>query len=423
MTVRLLSFALLAIHLTCPTHVVCAQVDPVAVRFDQSTAWVGERLSFFVELRSAGSFSGSASFDLPQLPGSMVLKIGSPVVASEDVDGKNWFVQSHEFALFSQRSGTLSVPEFSVRFRCRDDFTGPVNDVKGTCPSFQVDIKRPPGSQQVPFLITTDSFDVSETWDPSPGPAEFGAIFKRTIVQKSQQIPGMALNPAPSESSEGVRVYSGTPITNDKLERGEFEGERSETITYLLQQSGEVRLPSIDYVWWNPKTEVLESKSLPAVMISVSARPPKSDVPIAKPSQWFAWSVLSILLLLLGTAVWQRRRLQALARQFTLYLNPPDQVAARSLLKACRHNDAQSAESAWNRWRNMQTAGYSPNSELAASVLELERHLFGPIAQAEWAGGKLEQVFRAEMLARKSVRQSAEVSALPHLNPSEPFSS
>lgn len=422
MSVRLLSPFLLAIHLACLTNTVWAEVEPVAVRIDQPTAWVGERISFFVELRSAGSFSGSASFDLPQLPGAMVLKIGSPVVASKDFDGKSWFVQSHEFALFSQRSGTLSIPDFSVRFSCRDDFTGPVNDVQAECAGFDVEIKRPPASEQVPFLITTDSFEVSETWEPLPGPAEFGAIFKRTITQRSQQIPGMALNPAPTESPEGIRVYPGQPVINDKLQRGEFQGERSETITYMLQQSGEVALPSIDYVWWNPDTETLESKSLPSVTISVTARPQSEESLVEEASNWLVWSVWGVLILLCGLALWQWRRLQTLAHKVYRHLNPPDRVAARQLLKACRHDDAQSAESAWSRWRNMQTASYSPDLELAGFVLDLERHLFGKNTEAQWSGAMLAESFKAQMDLQKEARHSEGISVLPELNPTGPFS-
>jgi len=111
-------------------------------------------LPFYVELRAPGSFAGTAGFDLPQLPGTLLMKIGNPVVGSQEIEGESWFVQTHEFALFSQRPGTLEVPPFSVRFASREGFTGPAKEMQAKAPSWKVDIRRPPGSDKIGFLIT-----------------------------------------------------------------------------------------------------------------------------------------------------------------------------------------------------------------------------------------------------------------------------
>jgi len=144
-----------------------AEVAPVAVRVPEAKAWIGQRVPFFVELRAPGSFSGTASFDLPQLPGTLLMKMGSPVVSSQDLEGRSWFVQTHEFALFSQRPGMLAISAFAVRFAHREGFTGPATDVQAQSPGFKIEIQRPPDSGQVGFLITTESLEVTETWDPT----------------------------------------------------------------------------------------------------------------------------------------------------------------------------------------------------------------------------------------------------------------
>ena len=236
------SVLILAIGTLLFPSYVSAEVAPVTAFAPDAKAWVGQRLPFYIELRAPGSFAGTASFDLPQLPRTLLLKIGEPVVSSQQLEGETWFVQTHEFALFSQEPGTLKVPAISVRFSRRKGFTGPASDVKAKTPSITVDIQRPPGSGKHGFLVTTGSFDVTERWDPKPGPANVGVIFKRTIVQRAQQLPGMALAPAPTNSPDGIRAYPGVAVTNDKLARGEFLGERRETITYLVREH------------WNPNT-------------------------------------------------------------------------------------------------------------------------------------------------------------------------
>ena len=131
------------------------EVEPVEVNVPNPKAWVGQRLPFFVNLYSKGSFSGTASFDLPQIPSALVIKIGDPVVDTQKFDGEEWFVQKHEFALFSQKTGEVEIPSFPVRFSRREGFSGAASDVQARTTSFALEIERPPGSEKIGFLVTT----------------------------------------------------------------------------------------------------------------------------------------------------------------------------------------------------------------------------------------------------------------------------
>jgi len=391
-----------------------AEVTPVVMRQPEANAWIGQRVPFFVDLRAGGSFSGTASFDLPQIPGAILIKIGSPVVSSQDIDGESWFVQTHEFALFSQRPGTLDVPAFSVRFASRDGFTGPATDVQVQAPGFKVEIERPPGSEQIGFLVTTESLDVAETWDSTPGLAEVGAIFKRTIVQRAPQFPGMALAPASTTVPDGIRLYSAEAVINDKLERGDFLGERSETITYLMQKAGTFEVPALNFVWWNPKTETLQARTLPAVTFEIA--PPTAtaemEEPVATPWPW-----LLVLVFVVGALAWQRRRLVTWAVGFWRTVNPPDRAAARKLLHACRDHDAAAANRAWIAWRTTQTARFQPTPELHATILDMQRCVFGPSMPHAWRGDDLAHRFTKYITSARVPLNHESASALPYLNP------
>ena len=392
-----------------------AEVAPITVRAPEAKAWIGQRVPFFVDLRALGSFAGTASFDLPQLPGIVVMKIGNPVVSSQELEGQRWFVQTHEFALFSQRLGPLEVPAFAVRFSSRDGFTGPVKDIQAQTPAWTIAIERPPGSDRIGFLITTDTFTITETWDPQPGPAQVGAVFKRTIVQRAAQLSGMALAPAPTTAPEGIRLYRGNAEIKDRLERGDFLGERRETITYLLARPGTFVLPASAYTWWNANSQQLQSRTFPAVTFEVApasaARRPEGAV-----ADYRTWLWLLAVVLAAGLGAWQRRRLVGWGRQIWTALNPPDRVAARRLMGACRCHDAAAAAAAWNEWREAQGATVELSSELQLAVLGLQRHLFGPAPSVAWRGDELAHAFGIRTASRThSLRAST--SALPMLNP------
>jgi hypothetical protein len=393
-----------------------AEVAPVAVRMAVPNVWVGQRATMFVELRAPGSFEGTANFDLPKIPGTLLMKISNPVVSSQDIEGASWFVQTHEFALFSQKAGVLDVPAFSVSFSHHEGFVGPVTEVKTRTSPATIEIQRPPGSERIGFLVTTDSLDISESWDKSPGASQVGAMFKRSIIQRALNLPGMALAPAPTTAPDGIKVYPGNAETKDELERGDFLGERRETITYLLQKSGTLSLPALTYVWWNPKTQTLDSRTLPAVTFEVAA-PPAAPSPAATVAARRTWPWLLITALVAGLSVWQRRRCSRWAMRCWKKLNPPERVAARQLLRACRRNNPALAETAWNAWRDMQATGFQPGPELRAAILGLQRQLFGPVPAAPWRGDDLVRAFNENPTAAKASFSHEAASALPELNP------
>jgi hypothetical protein len=392
-----------------------AAVEPISVQIPEAKAYTGQRLPFFVELRSKGSFGGATSFTPPEVPGVVIVKVGNPVVSSEQIEGESWFVQSHEFALFSQRDGSIEIPEFPVRFGTREGFSGPVTEVDAKVPAISVKIERPPGTDPDRFLVTTESLSVDEKWDPRPGGnVETGAVFKRTITQSADNLTGMALAPAPAKAPEGIRVYTGDAQVTDQTERGEFSGQRIETITYLVQQPGNYTLPAIRYDWWNPATQQLESKTLPPVAFAATA-PPGSDVPQASRKSSFVrlpWLLIPLGLIILGW--FYRKQIAGSLSRLHDQIDPPERRAARTFRQACRRNDAAAAARAWIKWERLQ-CGFTPSDELQARLVELQRHLYGAKASSQsWQGAALASAFR-----RRSVDLPAHhsIASLPPLNP------
>lgn len=398
-----------------------AEVAPVAIRVPETKAWTGQRVTIYVELRAPGTFVGSPYFELPQIGGALLIKNGNPVTSSQQIEGATWFVQTHEFSLFSQRTGQLEIPAFSVSFSRREGFVGPATDVKAQTSPVELMIQRPPDTEQLGFLVTTESFDVTETWDIQPGPAQIGAMFKRTIIQRAQSLPGMALAPAPTTAPSGIKVYPGDPQTRDDLVRGNFLGERRETIAYLLQKPGSLTLPALRYVWWNPKLEKLQSITLPAATFEVTEPPTtatSSETAVIETvsvgNSWPSWLGIALIIALI---VWQRGRLAEWIKRSWQRLNPPDRVAARQLLRACRSHDSATAAAAWSFWRNLQADDFRPGPELHAAVLAMQRHHFGPASVVVWSGDDLAQAFRRTLVVSKTSADYKPASALPELNP------
>ncbi|MCB1232027.1 MAG: BatD family protein [Verrucomicrobiae bacterium] len=411
-----LSLIIMAIVLSVATAA-RAEVEPVVVKLpDDPKAFTGQRLMFRVELRSRGSFGGATSFTLPEVPGTVIMKPGSATVSSEEIEGESWFIQVHSFALFSQRDGVVKVPAFPVHFGTREGFTGPVTEIDAEVPAFEVTIERPRSTEGIGFLITTDSLRIEEKWDPQPGtdPVETGAVFKRTITQSAENMTGMALAPIPATAPEGIRVYPGQATVQDQTQRGSFQGERVETITYLVEKPGAHTFPEIRYSWWNPASKKLETKTLPAVTIEAKAAPSPAA---AETRRHLAIAIGAVIALLAIVAFWQRRRLAATAKRIRDRLHSPEREAARDLHRACRENDASAALKAWFAWESA-VSGAPDSPELRDEIKRLQCTLFGPKPNASgWRGDNLATRFDRVRVRRSNSFSPSRKPRLTLLNP------
>lgn len=398
-----------------PSVARAADIKPVTIEVPEKEVWLGQRASFFVHLNANGSFAGSASFSLPQLSRVVIVKVGNPVVSNKDIDGESWFVQTHEFALFSQKVGVVDVPEFEVRFSNRKGFTGPATDHVEKVPSIQITTKAPPGREQAGFLVTAEQIDIDESWDLQPGAAKVGTVYRRTITQKANQMTGMALAPPPLPQIDGIRIYVAHPEVSDKTERGEFSGTRRDTITYLLQQPGTLTVPAIKYVWWNPKTETYGSKTLPAVSFDVAAPPPKAtEAPPADTASGFLW-LLGVATVAAAAGIWQRQRIRHAMHRVSQALHSPQRIAARNVRRGCRNNDPVATETAWLQWQNLHVSSDDISPDLRAAVLELHRHLYGLPSDHVWNGVAFHCAFVSQCQHHAEHQRTS--APLPPLNP------
>ncbi|MAT13717.1 MAG: hypothetical protein CMJ46_00420 [Planctomyces sp.] len=392
-----------------------AEVRPATLKVKDQPYWVGQRVPFTIELRAQGSFTGTASFSFPDLPRAWIMEAGNPVVSSEEVDDQSWFVQTHDFALFSQQEGKIEIPAFDVRFSHRDGFTGPSTDQTAKVPATTITIERPEGVDSDSFLVTTTSLKIEESWDPEPGKLKQGDVAHRTITQDADQMTGMALTPPPELSLNGIRVHVAPPEVTDQTERGEFRTKRVDRITYVFQEPGVHSIPAINYVWWNPDQKSVSSTTLPEVTFDVAATVAQEQETVASTPRTGWYLAVIFFFVFVALLFWHWQTVCRCYRDLKRWLFPPKHVAARRLIKACRHNDANSARVAWWEWRGTQPEHPPITASFRDAIVELERTFYGPDSPANWTGRNLETSFRDYLQTSRNKTTESE-NYLPEMN-------
>jgi len=418
---------LLALLLFVPS--VSSAAEPVRATIGKETAWTGEAVALIITLYSPGPFSGTASFDLPELSRTAFVKSGNPLVGSEEVGDESFLTQRHEFAVYTQGVGEIVIPAFRVRFSGKKTFTSDPEPMEGSTPELRFQSKRPPGTEKLGVIVVAAELEATQTWQPdSIDTVNAGDVIQRTITRRATGTTAMMLPPVASDAPDGIRVYTADPTVQDHTERGQSSAERSDTIKYQFGRAGTFQLPDVSMAWWDVQASELKHKTLPGKTVNVEDAAAANEEAAQEPTSGWSLAPLLVAIVLVSLlAIWP---VSGFLTAWRARRSNPEPVAARNLLAACRANDAQAAYAALLAWTRAVSAsdegvhlGAVGNPGQAHDLQDewktLSRYVFGINAtEASWSGNRLAGAFaRARRELKTNACPPRTSAALPALNP------
>ena len=253
-----------------------AQDDPlVRVVFNEpTTVYVGQRVSFSIEVLTTGQLDSAVQFDLGNAPGALLLRVpGSPTFGSDKLGGVSYTSYRYDFALYPHRAGAHTVLAVPVRGETVEAFGKPSVPFRIATESFVIDAVLPPGAEKLSSLVSAPTFTVEEHWEPAPGAAIVGDAFRQTITMRANDVLGMALPELSAPEIDGLRVYPRRPVVNDTIERGEITGEVTQTFVYICESPGVYTTPQRTITWFDLTTKKLRQETLASAHFEVEPDP------------------------------------------------------------------------------------------------------------------------------------------------------
>jgi hypothetical protein len=416
--------------LVCPS---ASAADVVVAKLEKDEAWTGEGVPLIITLYSPGPFSGTASFNLPDVAKTAFVKAGNPLVGSEEVDGESYITQRHEFKIYTQQSGEIVIPAFSIRFSGKKTFTSDPEPMEGATQELRFQSKRPPGTESMGVVVSVSEMKIEQVWQPTlTTEIDAGAVIQRTITRTAEDTTAMMFPAVVASAPDGVRIYDQQPLVEDKTERGAATAYRSDTIKYQFQRAGTFTLPDMQFIWWDPKQEELKRETLRGTTINVTASEPTTastiDTLENTPTPWGkvlgAMVAVGVVVLLIGVPT------RKLVAHWRAVRNRPESRAARELRAACHSNDAAAAYSALSAWLSTMRRKFDADAvnsilnEVDHSALReqmdiISQQLFAAkVEPATWDGRDLWAAFRRYSQNLTHTAPRRQMSSLPALNPS-----
>lgn len=231
---------------------------------------LGQQTRLFVEILTDTWFSHAPRYPELKLPGAITLlpeQMGTNF--TELIDGVTYAGQRRSYVIFPQRTGQLQIPPLEIRLGVSQEGQDGTPFV-ATTRAIDLRVIARVGAEDRDELLTTTRLVVSDTWDRSLDDLEAGDAITRTVRLQGDQTLGMLLPEITFEVPTGIAVYSDQPRIADRVNRGQYRGERTQTVTYVLQRSGSFELPAIELSWWDPRLGQLNSETLAGQTLEVS---------------------------------------------------------------------------------------------------------------------------------------------------------
>lgn len=330
------------------------------------------------------------SLDVPDISHAAIERLGDDVAYSTTRYGKRYNVIERHYAIFPEKSGTLTVPAigFEGRIRSDDDWSSgygfgfaPGRRVRLATEPVTLQVRPPPPSYSGKTWLPSPELTLEETWPQQPPRIRVGEPLTRTLILTAKGLTAAQLPAVEAPALANARIYPDKPELQTSDDGSWMVGRRQQRVAIVPTQSGSLVLPETRLVWWDTQQNSERIATLPARTITVLPAlnpipPSASPAPSERGSGSGAlataaneanegssafglsdvfWpgvsAVLLILWLMTLTAWWHMGRTNPPSRSD---IPAPEAVAAqnakRMLQRACYQGDPRTAAQALLQW-------------------------------------------------------------------------
>lgn len=192
------------------------------------------------------------------------------------IDGVEYSVIEVRYAIFPQNSGALSIPKqrFNAfqapNMRQFGGFLQRGNQVVRTTSTKKIEVVEPPKQMDGYPWLPSSQVELTEIWSGDLGTLRVGEPITRSITVTAAGLTGAQIHPLKLGTSPDYRLYPDqAQIETRKTDQGTL-GVRIESMAMVPNRAGQIRLPPIELVWWNTRTQRTERASIDSRVLEIA---------------------------------------------------------------------------------------------------------------------------------------------------------
>ncbi len=276
---------ILIILLVCAALMVNAQVKCfVQTEMDRNTVYAQQPFKVTINVLTATWYTAPLEFDNFQIPNAFIMPFDKTVPGMFTINGNKYAGLTFYYIIFPYKEGHYTLPPINIVAT-----TPPVGDYKAT----RVNVKMQALSyivKPVPKGFSGDNWFVAkdvtidEKWNKSLGKLKVGDVITRTITINAKGTLPQFIPELKADSLNWSGVYPQPATLTDTRDEYDANGQRVQSVTYLLEKEGDFTFPQTTIEWFNPLNSRVYKRNTPLVKIHVAANPNLGILKTAKDS-------------------------------------------------------------------------------------------------------------------------------------------
>ena len=382
---------------------------------DRSEVYVQGQVILTMRLLSANDISAYEFGKIPATELDLVIEpLGDPRQYQTRIADRSYLVLEQQYAMFPQRSGQLEIPavQGEVRLPSRSSFDpfntgGKIRRIQSQ--PVVINVKPIPAGLGGDYWLPADRVELREQWPEDLSGLIAGEPITRSILLSAEGVTAAQLPELELPAIDGIKQYPDQAVLrNDRSQKG-ISAQRGQKIALIPVAAGVYRVPAISVKWWNRATETLETATLPARELHVSAalaqtvvEPAIAAAPAAAAggtgnsapgNRFWVWLSLFLAAGWIASGAWWWLRSRRSWGTDQLQSEPPRlRSATTALQRACASNDAAAARAALLTWgqallapqrvANLAALAQRLGDEFAQQVEALNQSLYAPAGES-----------------------------------------
>jgi len=224
---------------------------------------VGGTLSMEVDLLVDTWYTAAPVLPALELPGAVVTPPGGEAQhLNEKQDGKTFFGLRYTYQITPQVAQSFTIP--ALTFQVQPGQGSGAVTLNSQPLTFVA--KAVAGTSDQHRLVAR-SVTVTQTLQRSHDPLRVGDSITRHLTIEAQGAQAMLIPPPSFAPVQGLKRYLQTPKVSALSDGrgGVSGGVREDSVTYVIEQAGPLKLPAIAFDWWDASSAEARSTTVDAV--------------------------------------------------------------------------------------------------------------------------------------------------------------
>lgn len=266
---------------------------------DNDNPFVQQQINYSIIIQDNGGLQISEPTFNNNVKDNWIIKhLGTPNVNNKNLDGKTVREITFNYALFPQKSGTLTLPEAKIdgyyitqekNSRAKnitgDFFNDIFQDELGNLGRVFSDVfaqRNPvvlktnpasievkPNIQNLGWWLPAKNVELVASWKSPPSQFKVGEAISRTIEIKAVGVLDSQLPNIEMASIDGMKQYPEKPILYSRTEGNDVVSFAEISNIYIPSKTGNITIPQIELHWFNITTNKLEKAVIAPTTINI----------------------------------------------------------------------------------------------------------------------------------------------------------